>query len=131
MRCLTVATVLAISAPALATPEIHVRLTGVSDPTERANHVALVKRSLRDLDVRSIDVVVSKLVVRTNGDVNAKVDVVLSDAGGMRSIASGTAAFTATKHELRDARALRRDALRHALATLHRRLREPGRRATY
>lgn len=120
---LMVATVVAAaSTPADASPEIHVRIATVSDAAERAAHVALVKRSLRDLRAHSIDVVVSKLVVAANGEVSAKIDIVLSNAGGMRSIASGTAAFIAPKRQLRDASGLRKEALGHALEAVRRRV---------
>ena len=94
----------------------------MSDAAERAAHVALVKRSLQGLRAHSIDVVVSKLVVGANGQVTAKIDVVLSNAGGIRSIASGTAAFVAPKRQLRDASGLRREALNHALEALRRQM---------
>lgn len=121
MRWLIVA--LLLSTPAGAAPRIHVRIASVLDAAERGRHVELVKRSLGVLDAHAIDVVVSKLVVAANGAVTAKVDVVLSGARGIRSIASGTAAFTAPRHRLRDAAALRREALGHALEALHRRVR--------
>jgi hypothetical protein len=120
---LIVATVLAAaSTPAYASPEIHVRIATGGDAAERAAHVELVKRSLRDLRAHSIDVVVSKLVVAANGEVTARIDIVLSTAGGIRSIASGTAAFVAPKRQLRDAMGLRREALAHALAALRRKV---------
>ena len=125
---LIVATVLgAASTPAYASPEIHVRIATVGDAAERAAHVELVKRSLRDVRVQSIDVVVSKLVVAANGEVSAKIDVVLSNAGGIRSVMSGTAAFVAPKRQLRDACGLRREALGHALAALRRKAQLPSR----
>jgi hypothetical protein len=125
---LIVATVLAAaSTPAYASPEIHVRIATVRDAAERAAHVDLVKRSLRDLRAHSIDVVVSKLVVGANGEVTAKIEVVLSNVGGIRSIASGTAAFVAPKRQLRDASSLRREALGHALEALRRQMQSQAR----
>ena len=99
------------------------RIATVTDAAERAAHVELVKRSLRDVRAHSIDVVVTKLVVAANGEVSAKIDIVLSTAGGMRSLASGTAAFVAQKHQLRNSSGLRREALGHALEALRRRVR--------
>jgi hypothetical protein len=125
---LIVATVLAAaSTQAYASPEIHVRIANVADAAERSAHVELVKRSLRDLNVHAIDVVVSKLVVAANGQVSAKIDVVLSNAGGMRSMASGTAAFVAPKRQLRDACGLRREALGHALEAIRKRVKTTAR----
>ncbi|MDQ3338484.1 MAG: hypothetical protein M4D80_25230 [Myxococcota bacterium] len=119
---LIVATVLAaVSTPTYASPEIHVRVANVSDAAEHAAHVELVKRSLRDLNVHAIDVVVTKLAVAANGQVSAKIDVVLSNAGGMRSMASGSAAFVAPKRQLRDACGLRREVLAHALQAVRKR----------
>ena len=125
---LIVATVLAAaSTPAYASPEIHVRIATGGDAAERAAQVELVKRSLRDVRAHSIDVVVSKLVVGANGEVTAKIDIVLSNAAGIRSIASGTAAFVAPKRQLRDASGLRREALAHALEAVRRKVQLPSR----
>ena len=118
---LIVAMALGVST-AHAAPEIHVRIASVTDAAERAAHVELVKRSLRDLNARTIDVIVSKLVIAANGDVTAKIEVVLSNSGGMRSVATGSAAFTAPKHQLRNAVALRREALGYALKALRQRV---------
>lgn len=124
---LIVATLLALSTRAQATPEIHVRIASVTDATERESHVALVKRSLCTLEAQVVDVVVSKLVVLANGEVSAKIDVVLSNRGGMKSIASSTAAFVAHKSQLRDQAALRREVLGYALASLQQRVRVASR----
>ena len=124
MRALVLAAAIVLgTATGDAAPAVHVRIASVTDAAERASHVELVKRSLAALDAHAIDVVVSRLVVADSGAVSAKIDVVLSSAGGMRSIASGTAAFRAPRHRLRDAGALRREALGHALEALHRRVR--------
>ena len=103
------------------------RIANVSDASERSAHVELVKRSLRDVNVHAIDVVVSKLAVAANGEVSAKIDVVLSNAGGIRSMASGTAAFVAPKRQLRDACGLRREVLGHALDALRRQMKSARR----
>lgn len=121
MRVLLIACALLAASAAHAAPKIHVRIASVTDATERASHVELVKRALRDLNARSIDVLVSKLAIAANGEVVAKIEVVLSSGSGMRSIATGSAAFTAAKHQ-RDARALRREALGHALRALRQRV---------
>ena len=123
MRFLLMAALLAVSTSAYASPEIHVRIASVADAAERASYVEVVKRSLRTLEAASIDVVVSKLAIAANGEVSAKIEVVLSTAAGMRSIASGSAAFVAPRHQLRNAPALRREALGHALDAVHRRCR--------
>lgn len=121
------AAMLAVSTPAYASPEIHVRIASVTDAAERASYVDLVKRSLRAVEAHAIDVVVSKLVVAANGEVIAKVDIVVSAPSGIRSMASGSAAFVAPKHQLRNAPALRREALGHALEAVHRRVRSSNR----
>lgn len=124
MRLLLIAaTLLSLHTTALAGPEIHVRIASVTDAAERAAHVALVKKSLGALDAQAIDVVVTKLVVLATGEVSARIEVVLSTAGGMRSVAAGTATFIATKQQLRNQAALRKEALDYALAALHRRVR--------
>ena len=124
MRLLLIAaTLLALHTPAVAGPEIHVRIASVTDAAERAAHVALVKKSLAALEAKAIDVVVTKLVVLASGEVSARIEVVLSTPGGMRSIASGTAKFIATKEQLRNHSALRKEALNYALDALHRRVR--------
>jgi hypothetical protein len=123
MRCLLIlTTVLALHTTALAAPEINVRIASVTDARERSAHTELVKRSLRALEARTIDVAV-KIVVLANGQVSAKVDLVLSGSGGIRSIASGTSAFIAPRSQLRNQAALRKEALDHALAALHRKVR--------
>lgn len=121
------AAMLAVSTPAYASPEIHVRIASVTDAAERASYVDLVKRSLRAVEAHAIDVVVSKLVVAANGEVIAKVDIVVSAPSGIRSMASGSAAFVAPKHQLRNVPALRREALGHALEAVHRRVRSSNR----
>ena len=103
------------------------RIASVTDAAERASYVEVVKRSLRTVEAKAIDVVVSKLVIAANGEVSAKVEVVLSTTGGIRSIASGSAAFVAPKHQLENAPALRREALGHALEAVHRRVRSSNR----
>jgi hypothetical protein len=120
---LIVAAVLGAATPAYAGPEIHVRIASVDDAAERASHVDAVKRSLRDVSAHSIDVVVSKLVVARNGQVIAKIDVVLSNAGGIRAIASGSATFVARKHQLKNPSALRREALDCALEAVQKKFR--------
>lgn len=120
LRVLLIVAAMLAGTTAHASPEIHVRIANVDDAAERAAHVELVKRSLRDLNARSIDVSVSKLVIAANGQVHAKIEVVLSNAGGMRSIASGSAVFIAPKHQLRNVVALRREALGYALRALRR-----------
>jgi len=123
MRFLLIAALLAVSTSAYASPEIHVRITSVADAAERASYVDLVKRSLRAVEANTIDVVVSKLVIAANGEVSAKVEVVLSTSGGIRSIASGSAAFVAPRHQLKNPPALRREVLGHALEAVHKRVR--------
>ena len=120
---LILTTVLALHTTAEAGPKIHVRVATVADATERAAHIELVKQSLRAVDAQTIDVVVSKLVVLANGRVSAKIDIVLSGSGGIRSMASGTAAFVAPRHQLGNRAALRTEALGCALEALHRRVR--------
>ena len=95
----------------------------MTDAAERAAYVECVKRSLRTVEAHAIDVVVSKLAVAANGEVTAKVDIVVSAASGIRSMASGSAAFVAPKHQLKNAPALRREALDHALAAVSKRVR--------
>ena len=120
---LLAATVLALHTTAAAGPEIHVRVATVADATERAAHIELVKQSLRAVEARTIDVVVSKLVVLANGTVSAKIEIVLSGSDGIRSMASGIATFVAPKHQLKNQAALRKEALDCALKALHQRFR--------
>ena len=121
------AALLAVSTSAYASPQIHVRIASVTDAAERAAYVEVVKRSLRTLEAHTIDVVVSKLVIAANGEVSAKIEVVLSTAAGIRSIASGSAVFVAPRHQLKNAPALRREALDHALDAVNKRVRSSSR----
>jgi hypothetical protein len=122
---LIAATLLALGTSAHA--EVNVRIASVADQAEKAGHIALVKRSLRALNVPSIDVVVTKLDVRATGEVIATVEAILSGNGGIRSIASGKASFVAPKHQLGNQAQLRKEALGYALEALHRKVRSTAR----
>lgn len=121
MRRFLIAALLALSTTAQA--DVNVRIASITDTTEKAACVELVKRSLRALDVPMIDVVVSKLDVRATGEVTATVEVVLSGNGGIRSMAQAKASFIAPKHQLRNQAQLRKEALGHALEALHGKMR--------
>jgi hypothetical protein len=120
MRFLLIA-LLALSTSAQA--EVNVRISSVADTAEKAVHVALVKRSLRSLDVPTVDVVVKKLDVGANGEVTANVEAVISGNGGIKSIVSGKASFVAQKHQLRNQARLRKEALGYAVDALYRKVR--------
>jgi hypothetical protein len=120
MRFLLIA-MLVLSTTAQA--EVNVRIASVADAAEKAAHVELVKRSLRALDVPTVDVVVKKLDVGANGEVTANVEAVLSGSGGIKSIVSGTASFVAPKRQLRNQAQLRKEALGYAVEALYRKVR--------
>jgi hypothetical protein len=120
MRFLLIA-LLALSTSAQA--EVNVRIANVADASEKAAHVELVKRSLRALDVPMVDVVVSKLDVRANGEVTASVEAVISGTGGIKSMVAGKASFVAPKHQLRNRAQLRKEALGYAIDALYRKVR--------
>ncbi|HLL24575.1 MAG TPA: hypothetical protein VK427_20730, partial [Kofleriaceae bacterium] len=94
---LVVATTLALSTSVQASPSIHVRVASVTDAVEQAAHVALIKRALRDLQVDTMDVSVSKLAIHRHGDridVRATIEIVVSRGAQIRSMASGSAQFS-------------------------------------
>jgi hypothetical protein len=112
---------LALSTTAQA--EVNVRIASITDAAEKAAHVDLVKRSLRALDVPTVDVVVTKLDVRANGEVTASVEAVLSGSGGIKSMVQGKASFIAPKQQLRNQAQLRKEALGYAVEALYRKVR--------
>ena len=123
---LVVATTLALSTSVQASPSIHVRVASVTDAVEQAAHVALIKRALRDLQVDTMDVSVSKLAIHRHGDridVRATIEIVVSRGAQIRSMASGSAQFSIPYREYRADAPLRREAIKHALEAVRRRLR--------